>query len=347
MKYSTQIMVLVALIVFSIVPNETQAGDLACGDVITGNVTLDADLFCEDGVDGLIIDGNNITVDLGAHTLAGPSFSPAFTSSGVRIEPGSIHVTVKNGLIDGFDQGVSAYDVHNLTLDNLVIRDQLTAHGVQVIKSRGVVIKNSSLFGPDRTPDDEFNIGVELDNVIRFDVRNINVRGYHRGLSVDCNSGDCQEAPNSGKVRDSNFFGGLQGVTIDATSNMEVTGNHISACIDTGYSPCTGLAVAFQGNVRNLRVENNYIRGMRNGIDLNGMLNGGTFVTDSIISGNHITNNRDSGILVQNGVTGNVIGYNSLFDNGYFDLDHDESSTPNVWIDNRCETKFGADIPDC
>jgi hypothetical protein len=324
-----------------------EAGHLACGDVITTNTTLDADLICADGVDGLIIDGVNITVDLGAHTIAGPSGLASPNSSGLTISSGSMRVTVRNGVIDGFDQGVSAYDVRNLILDNLVIRDQLTSHGIVVIKSRNVVIKNSSLFGPDRTPVDPFNVGIELDNVAGIDVRNVNVHGYHRGLSVDCNSGHCLQAPNSGKIRNSNFFGGLQGVTIDATSNMRVTGNQISACIDLDYFPCTGLAVAFQGLVRNLRVENNYIHGMRNGIDLNGILNEGTFVTDSIFSSNHIANNIDSGILVQHGVTGNVIRDNILFDNGNFDLDHDVDSTGNTWINNSCETKFGADIPDC
>lgn len=136
MKDFPQILVLVTLITFSITNNVAESGNLACGDVITSNVTLDADLVCANDDDGLIIERVNITLDLGAHTIEGPSTFPAITTSGVRISSGSQRVIVKNGIIAGFDQGVSAYDV-----------------------------------------------------------RNVDVHGYHRGLSIDCNSGNCYESP--------------------------------------------------------------------------------------------------------------------------------------------------------
>jgi len=87
---------------------------------------------------------------------------------------------------------------------------------------------------------------------------------------------------------------------------------------------------------------------MRIGIGLNGILNDGVnFVTDSVFSGNHLTDMLFNGILITQGVTGNVFKHNILFNNGSYDLFHDASSTPNTWIKNSCESKFGDDIPDC
>jgi hypothetical protein len=98
--------------------------------------------------------------------------------------------------------------------------------------------------------------------------------------------------------------------------------------------------------VEELKVENNTIHGMRIGIALNGGLNGGSYVTNSKIVGNHLTDNV-LGMLVVDGVTGNVFRSNILFNSIWLDLFQDVESTGNVWIDNSCETKFGDEIPDC
>jgi hypothetical protein len=346
MKISIQILALVAIFALTIAPGQANADSLACGDVITKSVTLDSDLICPDDVTGLIVDGSNITLDLGAYTIEGPSLFPAFISSGVWISPGSHNVTIKNGIIDGFDWGMSSYDVQNLTLDNLVFRGQLTSRGFSAYMSKNVAIKNSSFFGPERTVADPFIVGIEMDNVAGIDVQNVDVHGYHQGMMISCWGGNCMEGPNSGKVSNSSFFGSLSGISIGGAKNIKIAGNHISNCVDLDVFSCAGLAVAYHGMVSDLKVENNTIHGMRIGIVLHGVLNGGYLVTDSKIVGNHITDNF-TGILVEGGATGNVIRSNILFDSLWLDLQHDVDSTGNVWINNSCETKLGDDIPDC
>lgn len=80
-----------------------------CGSTITTNLVLDANLTCPQ--QGLLINGTNITLDLGGHTIsgAGPSTVPAApfgVTAGVRVNTGS-GVTVKNGTIRGFNAGVT------------------------------------------------------------------------------------------------------------------------------------------------------------------------------------------------------------------------------------------------
>ena len=346
MKCLTRIFVLIALITFSIVPTSAQADELACGAVITKSVTLSSDLICPDNVTGLIVDGNNITLDLGAHTIEGPSTLPAYTSPGVWVSHGSKNVTIKNGIIDGFDWGVAADSVQNLTVENLVIRNQIVGHGFGAYLSEDVTVQDTSFFGPEVTVADPFVIGIQMDNVRGIDVQNVDIHGYNRGLAVSCWYGNCSGMANSGIIRNSNIFSNLGAISIDGANHLKVVGNHISDCSDLDVLGCGGLAIAYFGMVRNLKVENNTIHGMRWGIALNGVLNGGNFVTDSRFVGNHVVNNF-GGIFIENGVTGNVFRSNILFDNLWYDLYHDDDSIGNDWIDNSCEFKVGDEIPDC
>jgi hypothetical protein len=72
---------------------------IGCGTVITDSVTLTHDLAGCAG-DGLVISADNVTLDLGGHSLGGTG-----TGAGILIE-GS-HVRVSNGTVRGFDAGVA------------------------------------------------------------------------------------------------------------------------------------------------------------------------------------------------------------------------------------------------
>ncbi|HVL98011.1 MAG TPA: carboxypeptidase regulatory-like domain-containing protein, partial [Egibacteraceae bacterium] len=82
-----------------------QAGQdpLRCGDVITEDTTLEADLGpCPDN--GLIVGADNVTLDLGGHTIFGTD--AVGDGAGVLID-NRTGVTVRNGTIRGFDGGVA------------------------------------------------------------------------------------------------------------------------------------------------------------------------------------------------------------------------------------------------
>jgi hypothetical protein len=75
---------------------------LSCGEVISTSVTLLQNLTCAGN--GLVIDGNDVTVDLAGHTVAGDG-----TGDGIAIASGAgvvTGVTVENGTVTGFLNGL-------------------------------------------------------------------------------------------------------------------------------------------------------------------------------------------------------------------------------------------------
>jgi hypothetical protein len=73
---------------------------VACGDVLTSDVTLNADLVCTGEV-GLRVQGD-LTINLNKHRLAGPG-----SGTGVRLEGTESAVTLVNGTISGWGVGVA------------------------------------------------------------------------------------------------------------------------------------------------------------------------------------------------------------------------------------------------
>lgn len=92
-----------ALSLITVQPVQAMANP-SCGDTITADVTLSADLKCTDpGDDGLIIGGDHVTLDLNGHTITGPGIV------GVRITGTNATVTntgTRPGTIKGFQYGV-------------------------------------------------------------------------------------------------------------------------------------------------------------------------------------------------------------------------------------------------
>jgi parallel beta-helix repeat protein len=77
-----------------------EADGVECGDVITSSTVLERDLTCPG--DGLLIRADNITLDLGGHTVTG-----SLRAGTVGIDnPGYDNVTITNGFVDEFQSGV-------------------------------------------------------------------------------------------------------------------------------------------------------------------------------------------------------------------------------------------------
>ena len=95
------------------------AQPLHCGDTVTQDTTLTADLLDCPG-DGLIIGGPGITVDLGGHTVAAPDTLTG-DPAGVGIDNSAGHdgVTIRNGTVNYFRGG----GVHLVRVDNSQVLD--------------------------------------------------------------------------------------------------------------------------------------------------------------------------------------------------------------------------------
>ncbi len=323
---------------------------LYCMQVLTSNAKLGANLDCP-GLTGLIIGADDVTIDLNSFTITG---TDVFGTSGVlSFGFGFNDVTIENGTISGFQNGVFVDGAENVKLKNLVIRDP-SFGGIVVSESGSIEIEGLSLLGPRR--DMTSAIAIRLQVVDGFEVDNIDVHGYLKGIRMNCLPFPaCRANPatgrpvTDGKVTNSTFSG-TQGIQIFNARDVEISGNHITNCtiFVTGRgNSCDGIHVGFSSEIE---IENNYVHD--NVEDGDDVAHGIVFrddVTDSEISANHVYDNDGNGIRVAGmniGSTGNKIKSNITLGNGT-DLFHLPASSPNEWEDNSCETKDGADIPPC
>lgn len=98
------------------------ADTVTCGQTITQSTTLSADVGPCPG-DGIILGADNITVNLGGHTISGVA-AMGNGSAGARLG-GRTGVIVKKGTITGFDAGVVIDGGSHNTIRGLSIHDNI------------------------------------------------------------------------------------------------------------------------------------------------------------------------------------------------------------------------------
>jgi len=322
-----------------------EATNVFCGQILTQDTKMDGDLTCPGLVTfaALIMNTDNVTLDLGGFTITGDSD----TDAGVFLDP-LTGITIKNGTIQDFQVNVFAVAPVRLKLSDLIIKNH-TVNGVQFTEGgEDVVIRNSSFLAPAASCDAGTSAIVFV-GVTNLDVNNVDVHGGTSAVQIDCLS--CEglglETPNTGKIRNSTFTETNTGMSIVNTTDLTVSNNHFS---NTVSSACFGgdainLAAVGSAPRTGIKIRNNFIHDNVNGISI------GDLVAGAEISGNQIRDNSSFGISLcgssETPSTGNLIKNNITFGNGV-DLAHCEFfGLPNTWKNNSCETKEGADIPDC
>jgi hypothetical protein len=326
------------------------SAEIVCGQTITEDTILQADLACPAGTESAIIIGaSNIILDLGGHTVSG--HVPGNGVFSINQEG----ITIKNGVIDGFTYGVfvintSRVTMEKLTVKNLDISDPSNfLFGINILSSQNVIVRDSR-FEFLSVPHKE---AVEIfDSFV--DISNIEVQGGGAGVSFSFAGGTCDpvNSPSNGTVRNSRFDNiYVAGIWISCSSNALIEGNH--------FSPAPGSGIGIQGDapflgaVTGLTIRKNFIHNTMIGIELRG-------VRESNISNNDIFKNQIWGIAVRQSLgcitpepgwecfysTGNVVTDNETWGNGA-DLYHYENSLGNTWERNTCETKQGVEIPAC
>jgi parallel beta-helix repeat protein len=124
---------------------------------VSESFTLANDMTCPG--DGMVIISDNITVDLGGHTLTGPGMGPQtwplpqLDSVGVRVG-GHTGVTVRNGKTTAFSTGVYFIDMVSSSIESVTtLRNRF---GFYIHASQKITVKDSDV---------EFNIyGLHLQN---------------------------------------------------------------------------------------------------------------------------------------------------------------------------------------
>jgi hypothetical protein len=326
---------------------------ISCGQSITADTTLTADLACPGGAGPAIsIDASNITLDLGGHAISG---DPNEIGVMVYAQDG---VTIRNGTIAGFNDGIFLIDsddaiVELLSINNLTVDDiNHFVFGVHIVDSQNVIVRYMQfefLRFPHKEAIDVFSSDVT--------VTHIDVQGGGAGVSFSF-AGTCDpvNGPSNGTVSDSTFTDiYVAGVWI-ACSNDLLVENNVFTTTPGGFGimGIQGDPVT-EGAVTGSIIRNNAFHNMFYGINIRGMM-------DSSITANSITHNESWGILMEHSLgcidpdnnpgwtcfnaTGNTITDNFVVGNGA-DLTHDEYSSGNTWSGNVCRVKVGDEIPEC
>ena len=93
-----------------------------CGQRITTDFVLANDMTC--ATDAFVINADNVTLDLGGHTLTGPGMGPQtwpqpqLDSVGVRTG-GHTNVTIRNGKISQFSTGIYFVDMEKSRIEDV------------------------------------------------------------------------------------------------------------------------------------------------------------------------------------------------------------------------------------
>ncbi len=124
---------------------------------VSESFTLANDMSCSG--DGMVIVADNITIDLGGHTLTGPGMGPQtwplpqLDSVGVRVG-GHTGVTIRNGKTTAFSTGIYFIDMVSSSIESVTtLRNRF---GFYIHASQKITVKDSDV---------EFNIyGLHLQN---------------------------------------------------------------------------------------------------------------------------------------------------------------------------------------
>jgi hypothetical protein len=124
-------------------PDDALAGNVHCGDTITSDTTLRADLIgCPNN--GIVIGANGVTLNLNGHVITGdatrvdPCPDGEFCDVGVVID-GHRGVRIKNGSLRDFSLGVFVLNARGSTLRHLHVVENMFL-GVAVVDSARVRI---------------------------------------------------------------------------------------------------------------------------------------------------------------------------------------------------------------
>ena len=176
-----------------------------CGDTVTSDYTLEADLDCA-GL-GLIVGADGIHIDGNGHAITGTGGE---FSRGIDNNKGKDYVTISNLTIVGFETGIYLYGAanHNNIRDNSIVANRF---GIALTDSNDNEITYNYIYNND----DGIRVSGGSSNTIRRNTIDINTHyGIHLGHS----------ASTSGNTVSSNAVCG--NVEEDIVVSPSSTGNH-------------------------------------------------------------------------------------------------------------------------
>lgn len=266
----------VALLFALLVATSARAGHLVCGQTITASTALDADLVCPTG-DGLVLEGNGITLNLNGHVLRGELDSRTITQQSGIGDNGALGAPYTVRFAKGQFVGVRMKGTRNTVSGPGAIRN--FAAGILIDGGSANAVQRVTVeenFGPPGTTD----LG---DGIMVFD------------------STANQIAGNT--VRNNGPFDGI--VLLGASGRNSVIGNVVSEnrqpeiCPTYDFfrfSTSGGGIVQVCGPTHPSQKPFTYVNQQNHGIKLEGQGAGAPY--ENNISGNTVTGNGNTGIFV-------------------------------------------------
>jgi parallel beta-helix repeat protein len=304
---------LIATLPFGMVTDEALANHVQCGDVITQDTTLDADLVDCPG-DGLVIGADDVTLDLNGHTVDGdddPRPPGLGCDTGIvngrfdncsGQQAGHSGVTLRGGTVREFAHGVQVIIADRNSLLRLRLHDNSGFGGiVTYLMSNGRIQDNQAL--------DNNSAGIAVYEPEGRTTITGNVMGRNTGYGIELSGGVAGD-----RFEDNVAFGdGADGFFFNSARNFSIRGNRSFANRGTGMRFVDG---ASENYVEGNRVWHNGGTGIdmddgaqRNRVERNAVfrnLSGGITLGEG--EDNRVVGNR---ILQNGGLGGIVIGAES------------------------------------
>lgn len=282
-----------------------QAQAVACGDTVTTDITLAADLHCTTGWSALEVPVNGVTIRLNGHTLSGTN-----DLAGIVISNAS-HVTVMGpGRISGFWVGVNATHADYLAVRGVNFDD--FAAGVIASDTLASTIESNEFRSPRGSavwmyalPGSRSTLGAHaiIDNLVLESAGGISICGHANSdnliarntLQGVSNYGiHIYDASNENMIKNNVLLKtGLTGIVLRGTRKNRITGN----LIDNG-TLAMALIPQFSGecatgpytnaSVRNNKISGNSIFHHASGISMGGMGDKSPLVLKNRINGNKL-----------------------------------------------------------
>lgn len=349
---------------------------LTCGQQVTTDTVLGADMRCpEKLMDGLWIVQDGVTLDLNGYTIFGkpsPSFEQYGPSTAIKVH--ADNVTVKNGVIEGWDSGIfleparrTGFQVRKLTVRNLDVDDHnQQLFGIQMPRAVAAKIENVSFEFLSKFHAD--GMGTGMGSVTARRIRQFGgaasytAGGYQCDHSIDDTHVELRESIISDAFLCSVFFQCVNSAQIDG-NEFRWTGNSVSLLggAPSGFCAHAGLP----DSVKGVLLTENFIHGAhQSGLSFDGTKN-------SRAADNYIIDSGGRGIEMGHsllcahretpgshplpdwfecfGASGNTLENNWVTSkwSSLTDLYENPRAHDNTWRNNICETIDGANIPPC
>jgi parallel beta-helix repeat protein len=313
-------------------PGPALASTISCGDTITADTTLHADLSNCPG-DGLTIGADNITLDLNGHTIDGDAI-PGVTDADAGIRLAGHHgVALIGGTVQEFDTGVLLDAAPSNRLRGLTV--------LRNAPGRGIDLENHSDANDIEANTSASNARAAIamvqsdHNLVRANTTRDNPAGGIIGHTASDNRIEHNTSPvgvdqgsNDNVITGNSASGGEAGIAIDgdrnvATGNrvfkngddMRVSGNDNTVvanvirdavgCEDNGC----GAGIAVESGIGNLIAGNNIAGTRQEGMRLNNFAGaGGPPESGTVFRANLVRAAGTDGIAVATSTDPNAVG---------------------------------------